>query len=231
MTKEQQQQQQHCSSQHRTSSSPATATVSDEEGEEDSTLSSRLNNLSLEERSQGLYDLHGVADLRTETPEVLKQKFSEMTEILSRRTSSMGHDDDDESTTKCSDENFVAYQRALELDSNYVESLKLPCLRAANYDDKEAAALLLRLFRQKLDLFGEDKLVRDIRLDDILQEEEEDDDGNKQHQEADALRKGIMHILPHRDRSGRTILLNDGRINQQYEDFNVVVSKNLILWM
>jgi hypothetical protein len=162
-------------------------------------ISPRLNNMSIEDRSQGLYDLHGVADMPDENPEMLNTKVGEMNNVLSSGYASFAVD-------------TVPYRTALDMDAAYVEGLKIPFLRAAGYNSREAAALMLRFFGNKLDLFGDEKLVREIRLRDL------DRPG-----EMEALRKGMVQVLPHRDRSGRTVLLNVGRINQQY-DIRVVVS-------
>jgi hypothetical protein len=178
-------------------SSPVNKVVDDTEG---INICSRLNNMSIEERCQGLHDLHGVADLPTETPEMIEKKVEEMNNVLSSLYANMGTD-----TSAC--------RKALEMDSRYVETLKVPCLRCASYNGGDAAALLLRMFSQKLDLFGEERLVRQIRQCDLDEETLE------------ALQKGLTQILPYADRSGRTVLLCLGRVNQQY-DIQVVVSFN-----
>jgi hypothetical protein len=143
-------------------------------------------------------DLHGVADLPSETPEMIEKKVKEMNNALSSPYAKMGAD-------------TSAYWKALEMDSRYVETFKVPCLRCASYNAADAAALLLRMFSQKLDLFGEERLVRHIRQCDLDEETLE------------ALQKGLMQISPHGDRSGRTVLFCFGRVNQQY-DIQVVVS-------
>ena len=58
---------------------------------------------------------------------------------------------------------------ALELDSDYATSPKLlmSFLRAVEGQPKQAAKRLARHFETKLDLFGRDKLVKDIEISDL----------------------------------------------------------------
>jgi hypothetical protein len=46
-------------------------------------VSAKLNKMSMEERSSGLHDLHGVADRISESPEMVRAKSQEMSNILS----------------------------------------------------------------------------------------------------------------------------------------------------
>ena len=100
-------------------------------------LSSKLNKMSLEERSHGLHELHGVADLKEETPEMMNSKLKEVNDALAN-TASLRIEEDSS-----------AYYKALGLSPQYVEKLKLQCLRADAYNGREAAIRLIRFFDHK----------------------------------------------------------------------------------
>jgi hypothetical protein len=164
-------------------------------------ISAKLNQLSLEERSDALYDLHGVADkMIHETPNYIKAKTEEMGNAL---LSSMA-------TLKS--EESLAFRTAFRTSKDYVERLKLRFLRSENYDSKLAATRLTHFLSRKMELFGEELLVRDIRLKDLTDKERE------------ILQEGLIQLLPQCDRAGRAILLVDGRVNSMYPNTKSVVS-------
>jgi hypothetical protein len=146
--------------------------------------------LSLEERSKIEYELHGVADLQEETQDMLQMRISEMNKALY--------------VLLFTGKDTSAYEKALDISKDYVGGLKLAFLRAENYNGKEAAARLVRFFDRKRSLFGEAMLDRDIRLSDLDDEEME------------ALKQGIVMLLPQRDRSGRSIVVVNGRLNEMH---------------
>ena len=86
-------------------------------------------------------------------------------------------------------------------------------LRAERYNSKAAAARMVRFFSFKEMLFGEEKLVKDIHLEDL--------------NESDlmALRSGYCQMFPERDRSGRPVLLVHGRENTAYHETMSLVSE------
>jgi hypothetical protein len=165
----------------------------------DDLLGSKLNRMSLEERSNGLHDLHGVADIEEETTEMLRAKLNEMNQALAAAASHAS-----------SSRDVRAYQKAIAMRPEYVWRLKLPCLRAERYNSQEAARRLLRFFDRKLELFGEARLVRDITRDELNEDEN------------DALEQGLFQVLPDRDRAGRAILFIDGMVNASHSTTTVV---------
>jgi hypothetical protein len=164
-------------------------------------LSSKLNKLSIEERSNALHDLHGVADQMEETPEMISAKIQEMTEALHAY-----------SLPDLQVEDSLAYRKALELSPEHVEGLKVRFLRAMRYNGQGAAAKMIRFFSRKIELFGEETLVRDLKFKDLNEEEQE------------ALRNGLIQLLPQRDRAGRAIIFGSGEVNAMYPNTKSVVS-------
>jgi hypothetical protein len=91
---------------------------------------------------------------------------------------------------------FVAYKIACKQDKDYVDNpdFKIGFLRAESYDAEKAAHRLLRHFGEKLELFGREKLTRDIYWEDL------GDDGRSY------LELGGLQLLPRRDRDGRLVV-------------------------
>jgi hypothetical protein len=163
-------------------------------------LSSKLNKLSIEERSNALHDLHGVADQVEETPDIINGKIQEMTEALHSY-----------SIPGLRPEDSLACRKALELSPEYVEGLKVRFLRATRYNSQGAAAKMIRFFRRRMELFGQEKLVGDIQFKDLHEEEQE------------ALRNGLFQLLPQRDPAGRAIIFVSGQVSAMYPNTRSVV--------
>jgi hypothetical protein len=89
-----------------------------------------------------------------------------------------------------------AFQLAMEIDSEYAFSqrLSLAFLRSVEGSTKRAAKRYLRHFTTKLDLFGRDKLCKDITLSDL------------DEYDVEALESGGFQVLEHNDRAGRPVL-------------------------
>jgi hypothetical protein len=141
-------------------------------------LVKEMNELQIEERQQVYEDIHGVADVVPECPAFINRSIIELTKELSR----IGKK--------------PAYDRALFMRPEYVEArdFRIKFLRSERFDAKKTAVRLVDHFQMKLELFGLDKLVKDITLDDL----DEDD--------MSSLLDGSMQILPEKDRSGRSVI-------------------------
>jgi hypothetical protein len=89
-----------------------------------------------------------------------------------------------------------AFQLAMELDPEYATSrrLSLAFLRSVEGSAKRAAKRYVRHFTTKLDLFGRDKLCKDIELSDL------------DEYDMEALESGGFQVLDQKDRAGRPIL-------------------------
>eukprot|EP00980_Cylindrotheca_fusiformis_P014666 scaffold3987_cov134-Cylindrotheca_fusiformis.AAC.16 len=91
----------------------------------------------------------------------------------------------------------TAYEIAERIDRTYVdhEGFLLQFLRANKYDPEQAAKQIIRFFNVKLELFGREKLVKDITLDDL-----DDDDqhclNNGSNQVAQTEGRHIFVCLP-----------------------------------
>ena len=92
-----------------------------------------------------------------------------------------------------------AYLQALHQDPTYVDNkdFLIRFLRADQYEPKTAAHRLVGFFEYKKELFGIDRLTKNIALEDLY--------GNVE--DTEVVESGLYQILPGRDRSGRTVLL------------------------
>ena len=65
--------------------------------------------------------------------------------------------------------NEMAFDLALHTNSDYVEDrdFRLKFLRCYDFDPRKSAECMMKHFHYKLDLFGRDKIAKDIELDDL----------------------------------------------------------------
>lgn len=110
-----------------------------------------------------------------------------------------------------SDPSFSAYQLAQSKNPDYVndKQFKIRFLRAKKYDAQEAARLILRHLKEKLDLFGSEKLTRDIYPEDV------GDEGLRY------LKSGGLKVLPKRDAKGRCLIFSDDLLKQGFSLLSV----------
>lgn len=140
-------------------------------------LASEIAKLSVQERSKALDDVHCVGDELQETPEVLQQSLAEFDEVLQRKKTSI-------------------YEMATNQSREYVENptFRLLFLRANLHDVGKSVHQMLDFLRYKATYFGNDKVARDITLDDLNEEDKR------------LLLSGAKHIQEGTDRSGRFVL-------------------------
>jgi len=115
---------------------------------------------------------------------------------------------------------YHAYRLALSQNPSYVRNpeFRLMFLRATEGDSKKAAKRLTRHFKTKLRLFGEEKLVRDIVLDDLGEDDME------------ALKSGGFQVLAKRDAAGRSVLF--GRYtSMKYKAIDNMLRALWYIWM
>lgn len=88
-----------------------------------------------------------------------------------------------------------AFLQAMGLAPDYVnsESMRIKFLRSEMFDPKAAAARIIRHFEEKKNLFGEDKLGRDILLSDLTEDDME------------SLSCGAAQFLREADKGGRRV--------------------------
>jgi phage-related protein len=156
---------------------------------DDAMLAKELNELSVQERERVMEELHGVADIIKETSELVQTSCEQLTKELQ----------------KLSKTKRRALVRALFLKPSLEKDIpfKLLFLRADSFDAAKAAVRMCKYFEHKLELFGADKLVKRITLEDM----NEDDMA--------AVHTGAVTILPQKDQAGRLIWF----INQTHYDF------------
>jgi hypothetical protein len=149
-----------------------------EKKEMDSQLAKEMNQLSMAERDEVLRDIHGVNDDIEETPEFVAQKLVELEKALEKIRKK------------------DAYDLAQSKSPEYVSEgrFRLMFLRADRFAPHKAAGRIVRHFEMKLELFGAEKIARDIQMDDL------DEDGIA------CLQSGFTQVLPVRDSSGRAIV-------------------------
>eukprot|EP00980_Cylindrotheca_fusiformis_P009998 scaffold2212_cov143-Cylindrotheca_fusiformis.AAC.16 len=153
-----------------------------------------LRHHSYQERQLAHEELHGFArtalEIETKTPELVETSLALLPMELNR----------------ISKPRKRAYQKAVFLKPSLAtdRAFLLMFLRATLFDVPSAAQRICRFFQEKLDLFGEDKLVKKITLDDLTQDDIDS-----------VCTSGAGLFLPKRDRSGRLIFLTD----YQYIDY------------
>jgi len=127
-------------------------------------------------------DLLGIAD-RVDVPESAVQELHHEIQKLVQSGGKGGASTD-------------AFQLAMEIDREYATNRKLSMafLRSVEGSVKRAAKRYVRHFTVKLDLFGRDKLCKDIELSDL------------DEYDMEALESGGFQVLREKDRAGRPIL-------------------------
>ena len=150
----------------------------------DALIAAELNKLSMKEREQVFYDIHGVSEVPDEETTFIEKNLAQLDEEIAFL---VAHD-------KAS---TVVYDQAARQDSNFVwdRKLRLTFLRCENFDPKRSAQRLIKFFDEKLKLFGPEKLTKTITLEDLGQA------GRA------CLESGILQTLPLRDRAGRAVFL------------------------
>ena len=141
-------------------------------------LAKEMNQLSVEDREKAFEDVHGIPRVVDEPQEFIGACLAlletELTNISSK----------------------AAYDLANSTSKEYTSSkkIRLMFLRAENFDPYNAASRMVRFFEEKYELFGADKLAKDITLDDL----DPDDIA--------ALERGVYQVLPEKDCAGRKVV-------------------------
>jgi hypothetical protein len=150
------------------------------ETEGDTLLVKELNELSITEREHVLEEVNGLPKAIDETSELVEESLKRLEEDISK-------------IRKRS-----AYEKALFMAPNYVRDrdFRLMFLRSALFDPRKGAKRMVNYFHHKLRLFGLDKLVKKITLDDLDQDDLTD------------MFSGSLQILPVKDRAGRTVVVS-----------------------
>lgn len=148
---------------------------------EEARLVDELNRMSMKERLKIEEEVHGVADKFNEDP-VAMDRLLEAMEAQIRKNKKKS-----------------AYERAVFLSPTRVKDRKfwMMFIRAESYDPVQAAQRFVRYFEVKLELFGLDRLVKDITFDDL------DDEPQA------VIASGRLWYQREKDRSGRGIIVSN----------------------
>jgi hypothetical protein len=140
-------------------------------------LAKDMYHLSVEEREKVLEDVHGIARVVDEPKDFIEACLALLEKELTNISSK------------------AAYDLASSMSKEYTSSkkIRLMFLRAESFDPFNAASRMVRFFDEKCELFGADKLTKDITLDDL----DPDDIA--------ALEKGFYQVLPEKDCAGRKV--------------------------
>jgi hypothetical protein len=143
-------------------------------------IAEELGKLTLDEREKAYEDVHGISTPVVETPELVEEYLRGMELELSRIP------------------NKPAFDLAILLSEPFVmdRKFRLGFLRAQAFDVRLAASRMARYFETKLELFGQEKLVKTIMLEDLDIETQK------------AVARGSLSILPTKDTLGRPVLVS-----------------------
>jgi hypothetical protein len=136
-----------------------------------------MNQLSVDEREKVLEDVHGIARVVDEPLEFIEACLALLEKELTNISSK------------------PAYDLASSMSKEYTSSkkIKLMFLRAECFDPYNAACRMVRFFDEKCELFGGDKLTKDITLADL-----DPDD-------ITTIENGFLQVLPLKDCAGRKV--------------------------
>mmetsp|Transcript_23993 Transcript_23993/g.36455 ORF Transcript_23993/g.36455 Transcript_23993/m.36455 type:complete len:483 (-) Transcript_23993:124-1572(-) len=151
--------------------------------ETDLALAREMNELSVNEREQVFDEIHGVAKSEEETPDFIAQCLAKMDLSLSMIP---------KAKRKALDR-ALFFKPSIETDAEF----KLMFLRTDDYDSHKAAIRMAKYFAEKLLIFGEEKLVKKITLDDLTEED------------LKRLNFTGCIVLPNKDQVGRPIWFFD----------------------
>jgi hypothetical protein len=171
----------------------------------ESLIAQKMSELSMKEREEVYYDIHGVQDVIDEDTEegFVDRKLKEMEAEIMKRTSTERN----------------AYDMARTASPSYVANrdFRLRFLRADRFEPKNAALRYVRHYQTKLELFGKEKLGREIVQDDLDPES------------LDNLYSGMNQVLPRRDNAGRLVWIWIAASHEQSYTKKALVSKPLHL--
>lgn len=175
--------------------------------DEDGYLRREFDRLPTDERERVMKDIYGINDKAVgEDPAVITECLHKLDHELS-----------------CISEKKEGFEMARDEHAAYFENedFRLKFLRSDKYNPRLAAKRIVGHFQQKLDLFGPDKIGREITIDDF-----DSDD-------MDALMAGGLQLLPMKDRGGRKIMFLRSK-NWKYKEMknmvrNAVCSGNFSL--
>jgi hypothetical protein len=189
----------------------------------DALLSKEMADLSMHERETIQKDIYGVAPLLEETEKSVSEGLARFEKQISAQEKlAMGSPSSSLAGT------MAAYLRAKEIDPTTVtdRKLRLAFLRASAWDYEEAEKRLFGFFSNKLDLFGEAMLTREVVWGDLNEREQA------------LVRSGYMTWLQERDAAGRRVMvmipaaihLTESKLSDTTMDHDMVIRSRLRAW-
>ena len=151
----------------------------------ESMLAKEMSEMNLDEREKINEEIHCLPDEFDESdPQVVQEHLESLERELKRN------------------KDKPSYRLAVLMNESYVTNpeFRLQFLRADRFNASAAAKRMARFFEKKLEIFGQDRLVRDITQEDLSEED------------LDVLRCGRYTVLPKPDRAGRPVLFLRQRI-------------------
>ena len=167
----------------------------------DSLLAQELSKLSMADRQEAEFDIHGVAEEVKETPDMVQQQVKAMQAYLvthdssssrtAATTTSDGRDGRNSSHWSC-------YLKAKQQNPAYVSDPKLllSFLRAERFQVEAAADRMCSFLELKEKLFGSESISRQITIQDHFDADDQE-----------CLKSGVCQLLPIPDRAGRVVLV------------------------
>jgi hypothetical protein len=155
-----------------------------------------LVQMTNDERTRVFADIGGAADINPEEPDFINECLMELNRNILRI------------------EDRNAYLQAQRTCPHYTNNpgFRILFLRADNFDTKKCAQRIVNHFEVKLQLFGPEKLAKDITLSDLSSDDME------------SLESGAIQFLPVADQFGRAILFSR-QIYWKYKSRDNLVSK------
>ena len=173
--------------------------------EVDTLIAHEMASLSKKDREDALGDLHGVERSPIEDKAFIDKCLVEIDASLTRMKT--------KSKTK-TDSITDVYSLAESMSKEYVENraFRLKFLVAEEFKPEDAAERLVRFLELKRNLFGEEKLVQEITLEDFSKEDMR------------SLETGHVQVLPIHDMCGRSIVFGARSLRQNATNRQSLVS-------
>jgi hypothetical protein len=178
---------------------PSSPTECPTPAEASAMLAKEMNQLSVEEREKVLEDVHGIPRVVDESQEFIEASLALLEKELLNISSK------------------AAYDLASSMSKEYTSSkkIRLMFLRAESYDPYNAASRMVRFFDEKCELFGADKLTKEITLDDL-----DPDD-------IMTVENGMFQVLPEKDCAGRKVICVFPKLKKVIRTTRNVVSEDV----
>ena len=145
-------------------------------------LASDMAQMTVDQRNFVLEDIHGVHTFNEEDPNYIDECIEQVYKEIQKIPNS--------SRAAYNKANFLA---PTKVSKN--RKFNVMFLRASSYDTRQAAKRIVKHFDFKQRLFGNEKLVKDITFDDLME-----DDIN-------AYKSGYSLVLPGKDCTGRAVVV------------------------